>query len=73
MIAVTVRRARAMRTARSTTCAAWRGIGDLGQVLAGDVLEERAQVDLLLEVAAQRHPLLLADEATTGAWSSLAS
>jgi hypothetical protein len=34
----------------------------LGQVLAGHILEQRAQVDLLLEVATQRHPLLLADD-----------
>ena len=41
-------------------------VGDLREILAGDVLEERVQVDLLLEVAAQRHPLLLADDGDHG-------
>jgi hypothetical protein len=35
-------------------------------VLAGHVLVEAYEIDLLLEVAAQAHPLLLADDGEDG-------
>src|SRR5512132_1735665 len=38
------------------------GVVAFAEVLVRDVLEQRVQVDLLLEVAAERHPLLLADD-----------
>ena len=41
--------------------------------LAGHVLEQAGEVDLLLEVGSQRHAGLLADDRHHGAWSSLAS
>jgi hypothetical protein len=49
---------------RFTTSGTWEpgGVHDRHQVLAGDVLEQRVQIDFLLVVGTQRHPLLLADD-----------
>ena len=59
---VTVRSALAMRTARSTRwriCARHRRHVD---IVARHILEERYEIDLLLEIAAHRHPRLLPDD-----------
>ncbi len=61
----TARSAMAMRTARSTRCRACAGSMHIW-TYSDDVLEERDQVDLLLVLAAERHPLLLADDRDHG-------
>ena len=59
---VTERVARAIWTARSIRCVTWRRRHRDLDELARDVLEERAEVDLLLVAGAERQALLLADD-----------
>ena len=66
MMAVTVRCEPARCARRGRPRGPPARVVDLGEVLGGHVLVERAQVDLLLEVAAERHALLLADDGHDG-------
>ena len=61
MMQVTVRSALAMRTARSIRWRTCAGVGRHVDVFAGDVLEQRDQIDFLLIMAAQRDARLLPD------------
>ena len=63
---VTVCSESAMRTARSTRCRICVGDGRHLNVLGGDVLEQRDEVDFLLVAAAERGARLLADDREDG-------
>ena len=62
IIAVGARRLMAIRMARSSTLGSCSGTVTIWHVVAGDVLEEAEQVDLLLVAAAHRGAVGLADD-----------
>ena len=51
-----------MRIARSITCAAWRGTGDIGRYSPATSLKSACSSTSCWKSRAQRHPLLLADD-----------
>ena len=57
---ITVRRLRAMRTARSTKCLTCSGVDTHLHEFMRDILEQRNQVDFLLIITTQDHAVLLA-------------